>query len=242
MRIAVFGTYGSPLTTRIAKALRDRGLPIHALVLDSKVETPRDVEIWEERTAGRLPPLPLHLLGGRVPCHFVESHNDDETFGLVRDEGIDLIVAAGTPRILKARILEAPRVGVLNVHPGILPGFRGCTCVEWALYLDEPVGNSAHFMAEGIDAGPVVATEPTPVLPGDAYVDVRTRVYERGFELMARAVETVRDRGLHPARMPPQPEGRYFKPIGQDEMREAVARLESGRYAHAGRPVGAEAG
>ena len=59
---------------------------------------------------------------------------------------IDLLVNAGTPRILKSNLLKAPSIGVINCHPGILPDFRGCTCVEWAIYLDQPIGNTVHLI------------------------------------------------------------------------------------------------
>lgn len=47
----------------------------------------------------------------------------------------------------------------MNCHPGLLPKFRECTCVEWAVYLDEEVGNTVHFMNEKIDEGPIIVQE-----------------------------------------------------------------------------------
>jgi len=142
-----------------------------------------------------------------------------------------LVVSAVTPRILKKAILEAPKRGVINVHPGLLPAFRGCTCVEWAVYLDEQIGNTAHFMTEGIDEGPTIIDEPLTFTPNDDYPTVRTKVYRAGFDLMARAVRKVLEDDLAVSAMSrPTDEGRYFSVIGDEELNEVKVKLKAGRY------------
>ena len=65
--------------------------------------------------------------------------------------------------IVKESLLKIPREGTLNCHPGLLPRYRGCTCLEWALYEDEPVGATCHFVTPEIDAGDIVRKEIMPV-------------------------------------------------------------------------------
>ena len=58
-----------------------------------------------------------------VPFFFIKNHNSLENIELINKRGIDLLINCGTPRILKATVLKAPKIGVLNCHPGILPDY-----------------------------------------------------------------------------------------------------------------------
>jgi methionyl-tRNA formyltransferase len=235
LRVGLLGTLDAPFLGHIARELLDREIAIDAILLDSKSETPRDRAIHEERTGGRLPPVPLESFADRTPpSFFVDSHNSETTGALVRRLGLDLLLNAGTPRILKAPILGAPTIGVLNAHPGLLPRFRGCTAVEWALYLDEPVGVTVHLMTEGIDEGPILAQEPVTVTRGDGYVDVRVKVHEAANRLLAESVEGLARGSLAAADFKPQGEGRYFSVIEPDKMDTLKRKLERGEYVHAG--------
>jgi methionyl-tRNA formyltransferase len=127
-------------------------------------------------------------------------------------------------------MLGAARNGVLNCHPGLLPAFRGASAVEWALALDEPVGNSVHVMTPGIDEGPVLATRPTPVPAGASYVDIRVAVYRDGFALFAETLEAIADGRLRSGDAKPQTSGRYFRPIDPENMALMERRLACGAY------------
>src|SRR5439155_416003 len=141
------------------------------------------------------------------------------------------LVNAGTPRILGPEMLGASTVGVVNCHPGLLPRFRGCTCVEWAVYLDEEVGNTVHFMNERIDEGPIVLQEALNFTKNDTYVDVRVKVYEHGHRLLARGVAKIIAENLRPEKLEPQRDGRYWDVIGRDKMDEVLRKLAAGAYA-----------
>jgi methionyl-tRNA formyltransferase len=176
-----------------------------------------------------LPLAEFELL--KLPFYFVENHCAEATVALVKLLEVDLLVNAGTPRILKRAILQAAPRGVLSCHPGLLPGFRGCTCVEWAVYLDEQVGNTVFFMNEAIDEGPIVLQEALTFGKHQAYADVRTEVYARGHELLARAVAMVGDQDLHADELAPQSDGRYFGVIDDVRLQEVKTKLAEGRYA-----------
>ena len=192
LAIAVFGGRGSPTTGQIVHALLERNVRIVAIIVDTKDFGSKNLQIWQSRTAGRIPTIDLQDFQVRgIPIHEVDDHNSESCVNLVRSFGIDLLVNGGTPRILKHGILHAAPLGVLNVHPGVLPQFRGATCVEWSIYLDEPIGNTVHVMTEAIDEGPIVEIERCPVVPGERYIDVRVNMYMRGYALMAHAVQKI---------------------------------------------------
>lgn len=223
-RIAVLSNRRSPLIGRSLKALHNAGLDAHVVFFDSRLESDKDLRIWQERTGGKLPALPLPDSGCRAID--VEDTASPDVAEWISSNRISVVLNCGTPRILKADMLHAPQLGVLNVHPGVLPWYRGASCVEWALYNNDPVGNSAHFMVEGIDAGPVLARE-FYLAPRTAnYQDVRCFVYERGFDLMAATARQVIEKGLGCAGMPAQGEGTYYHPIDTGRCGIALQRLE----------------
>jgi methionyl-tRNA formyltransferase len=231
MRIAVLGTVDAPLLGHLLAELFAARITVTAVILDAKGQNSRDHALHEERTAGRMPPVPLEAFeDAHVPFYFVADHRSAATVRLLQALSVDLLVNGGTPRILPRHVLDAVSVGVLNCHPGLLPRFRGCTCVEWAVYLDEPVGNTVHFMDERIDEGPIVVQEPIAFSPQDRYVDVRIKVYDHGHKLMARAVRTIVDKQISRASLPPQGPGTYFGVIEEDKMRMVVDKLARGAY------------
>jgi methionyl-tRNA formyltransferase len=231
MRVGVLSSLTEPLLGYQLRELLNQGIQIDAVLLDSKETSEKDLRLFTERTAGQLPPIPLHQFETHsIPFHFLEDHRSDATVQLVKDLRLDLLVNAGTPRILKSVILHAPRLGIVNCHPGLLPRFQGCTCVEWAIYLDEQVGSTVHFMNESIDAGPIILQEGLFFDPGDTYVDVRVKVYRHANHLLARGVRKVLDQRLAPSTMPAQAPGTYFDVIDGEKMQEVVRKLQEGRY------------
>jgi methionyl-tRNA formyltransferase len=228
LKMALLSAPDAPFTGRAVEALKTHGVTPEAIILDSKAFSEKDKQIHHQRTEGRLPPVPVDPA---VPLFRVASHNDDDAADLVRDMGIDFLVNAETPRILKPAMLSATRIGVINCHPGWLPDFRGSSCVEWALYEEKPVANTIHVMTDGIDEGPIVERETVPVEAGDSYVDVRVRVFERGIALLARTAAELCTGVRTPDMFLEQGEGRYFRPIDPDKLATVIARLEASRPA-----------
>ncbi|MGN5380950.1 methionyl-tRNA formyltransferase [Streptomyces lasalocidi] len=85
----------------------------------------------------------------------------------------DIVVCYGIPWRLPASVLRVPRLGMLNVHPSMLPRHRGPMPVHWAVrHGDEETGVTVHWMDEAFDSGPVVAQRGGIALPDDLAGDV----------------------------------------------------------------------
>jgi methionyl-tRNA formyltransferase len=230
-RVALLGRRKTPFTGHIAQTLIDNGIHIAAILLDSKCPSEKDQRIWKERTDGRLAEIDITSFKDRnVSLVDVESHNGNDVVEYIREQEIDLALNAGTPRVLCAAVLDAPSLGTLNVHPGLLPLFRGATCVEWAIYLDQPVGNTVHYMSELIDEGPIVMAERCPVWDCRNYVDIRVAAYRHGFSLLALAARYVLETRTSKRDLPPQAEGKFYKPIDPEKMQEVIRKIENGSY------------
>jgi methionyl-tRNA formyltransferase len=237
MKVGILSNRNSVVLGRYLRALTTAGVGIACIVLDDKADSARDLEIWNERTLGRLPEIPLGDFADlSIPTYYVADHRSPECTDLIRAQSIDVLANAGTPRILRGPILDVAPLGVLNLHPGLLPHYRGCTSVEWSIYNDDPVGNTVHVMNASIDEGPIVATEPVGIEAGTSYSDVRLAVYRHGFDLMARVVRQLVDGVIDRSVFRQQTDGTYRKPIGTEEMSQVMAKLAAGRY----RSVGAQ--
>lgn len=164
----------------------------------------------------------------KLPVYFVRDLNGSNSLSLFEQLAPDLILQGGGP-IYGRDVLQIPKIGVLNSHPGLLPKYRGCCAVEWAIFNDDPVGVTCHFLDEGIDSGPIVHRAELAVSPGDTYEDVRTRAFFLQVETMVRGIEKVCD-GVRPHDAEQQPEGIYWKPAGKEVMDAVREKLSNGTY------------
>lgn len=110
---------------------------------------------------------------------------DEAMFSLVDAVHPDLIVCAGYMRLMSADAVT-PRAGrIINIHPSLLPAFKGLHTHQQAL--DAGVaehGASVHFVTAELDGGPVIAQARVPVLPGDDAERLAARVLEREHPLL----------------------------------------------------------
>ena len=123
------------------------------------------------------------------PAGFVSREDyDRELAERVAAHGVSLVVGAGYMRVLSSSFLER-FPAILNVHPSLLPEFRGLHAVRRALEAGvEETGVTVHFMVEEVDAGPIVAQERVPVLPGDDEEALLARLHPVEHRLLVRAV------------------------------------------------------
>ena len=113
---------------------------------------------------------------------------DRELAERVAAHDVDLVVGAGYMRVLSPVFLER-FPAVLNVHPSLLPEFKGLHAVRRALRAGvRETGVTVHFMVEEVDAGPVVAQEAVPILAGDTEDAVFERLHPVEHRLLVGAV------------------------------------------------------
>ncbi|MBI5732223.1 MAG: methionyl-tRNA formyltransferase [Candidatus Magasanikbacteria bacterium] len=103
----------------------------------------------------------------------------------------DLGVAAQYGLLIPKKIIEAPRLGILNVHPSLLPKYRGASPIQAALLNDEKeTGVTIMKIDEGLDSGPVLAQKKVEIAPEDTYAALEEKLMKAGKELLLKtAVE-----------------------------------------------------
>jgi len=102
------------------------------------------------------------------PVWYLDTVNCTDAIDIVEQNGFDLLLNARTRFIYKKEILQAPKMGCINIHHGLLPDQRGTFCDLWALYNGVDAGFSVHQMSEKIDDGSIVSvTKVTPPKEND---------------------------------------------------------------------------
>ena len=104
----------------------------------------------------------------------------------------ELICLAGFMRILSAPFVGRWRGKIINIHPSLLPAFRGLDTHRRALEAGVKVhGCTVHFVEPELDAGPIIAQSAVPILAGDTAESLAARVLEKEHELYAQALALV---------------------------------------------------
>lgn len=128
-----------------------------------------------------------------------------------------IVVAYGL--LLPKPVLEAPRLGCLNLHASLLPRWRGAAPIQRAIMAgDRETGVMVMQMEEGLDTGPVLLAERTAIAPDETAGSLHDRLSHIGASLMVRALAALSRGGLAPT---PQPEEgvTYAKKIEKAEAR-----------------------
>lgn len=110
----------------------------------------------------------------------------------LQGQSLDIICCAGFMRIMSP-VLVTPWEGrMLNIHPSLLPAFKGLHTHERAIAEGAKThGATVHFVTAALDDGPIVAQAEVPVLPDDAPETLSARVLEVEHPLYVRALATV---------------------------------------------------
>jgi methionyl-tRNA formyltransferase len=104
----------------------------------------------------------------------------------------DLICVSCFSKIIPLPLLQLPKWGALNLHPALLPRYRGPSPVFWQLRNGEPtLGATIHFMTEHLDAGDVVLQAPVTFPDGATGSELEVLCAETGARLMVEAVRQV---------------------------------------------------
>jgi phosphoribosylglycinamide formyltransferase-1 len=110
----------------------------------------------------------------------------------LKEAGVELLCNAGFMRLHSEGFVERWRNRHLNVHPSLLPAFRGLHAHERVLEAGATItGCTVHFVRAEMDTGPIVAQAAVPVLPGDTPESLGARVLEAEHRLYPHALRLV---------------------------------------------------
>lgn len=174
-------------TSQFAAALLDR--------LASGPHRPALVLSRPDRPAGRgrrlqSPPVALRARELGIELAQPESVNDAATVRLIAQTRPEAVVVCAFGALIKEPLLSGHEL--LNVHPSLLPRWRGAAPIERAIMAgDAETGVSIMRVTAGLDSGPVCLAEPEPIGPQDDYGALAARLHELGARLLGRALDAL---------------------------------------------------
>jgi len=135
-------------------------------------------------------PVKRAALGHGLRVIEPESMRDPESKSLLSELRPDVIVVAAFAYLLPPDVLAMPRLGCINVHPSLLPRYRGPSPVAAALlHGDSETGVSIMLMNQGLDTGPVLSQERVSIKDTDTTGSLTTALSSVGGRLLASTLE-----------------------------------------------------
>lgn len=168
--------------------------------LEALVETSHDVVAVvtrPDRPAGRgrkLSPPPVKEVATRLGIPVLQPAKlSDETFRRqVAEIGVDAICVVAYGGFLPRWLLELPPYGCINVHPSLLPRYRGAAPIQRAIMNnDEVTGVTTMYMVEAMDAGDIILQESIPIGPEDDAGTMHDRLAALGARLLCQTVDLI---------------------------------------------------
>jgi methionyl-tRNA formyltransferase len=139
-----------------------------------------------------------------LTVHQPEKVRAPEFLEIFRGLAPDMVVLVAFGQILPKEIINGPPLGCVNVHPSLLPKYRGAAPMNWALIRGEQkTGISIMRMDEGVDSGDILLQEETAIEPGETYDHLHDRLAVLGAKCLLRTLEGLACGSVH--RIPQDP-------------------------------------
>ena len=133
-----------------------------------------------------------------IPHCYVNAKDEEQMIELFKAWNVDLIVLAGYMRIIKNP--SAFPVPIINVHPSLLPKYKGLHAVEQAINNGEEfTGCSVHYVNEELDGGEVIMQSEVPILPEDTIKSLTKAIQRKEYAILPAAIEHVKQKLLQQA-------------------------------------------
>ena len=124
--------------------------------------------------------------------HPDRAARDEALAGFLAGHDVDLVVLAGFTELLEPAFVRRYDGRIINVHPSLLPAFRGLRAIEQALdYGVRVTGATVHFVDEGVDTGPIVAQEAIDLPYAQDIARVEERIHAVEHRLLPEAIRLI---------------------------------------------------
>jgi methionyl-tRNA formyltransferase len=171
-------------------------------------------------------PIKTEALARGIPVWQPRLKNQADILDDLRRLQPDLILVVAFGQMLSQEVLDLPKLGVLNVHASLLPGYRGAAPINWAIINgDASTGVTIMWLTREMDAGDIFLQEAEPIAVEDTAGTLGPRLAATGARLLVQALAKVQDGQI--IRIPQPSQGVTFAPALTREM----ARLDFSRPA-----------
>ncbi len=128
-----------------------------------------------------------------IPSCCIKSKDEDKIVREFMWAGVELIVMAGWMRIVTNHLIDAFPNRIINIHPSLLPKYKGLNVIERAMEAGETVtGCTVHYVTEELDSGDIIKQEEVPIFKDDTLETLTKRIQRKEHCILPLAIEHVK--------------------------------------------------
>jgi len=129
-----------------------------------------------------------------------ESIKTESFYRTAADTNPDFLVAVAFGKLIPDRLLSLPKICPVNIHPSLLPRYRGPAPIQWALINGEnETGVTIMTLDSGMDTGDILISEIEKIQPDDTSAALHDRLAETGASLLIQAIDGLLDGSITPS-------------------------------------------
>lgn len=210
------------------QVLRQFGLKTVCVKVAELVSSKLRVKLGRLLGARRFKPCSAFELAvfSRLPHSLTSDMNTDEAQARLRELGVDVLVVCVCKNILRAALLDSPDLQFINIHPSLLPYYRGPTPTFWMLYHGErETGYTIHRMTPRIDQGAILAQRGLPLDAQKTEQQIELEVFAAAAEDLEKTLLNLSERTLETVATADSAAGSYYTYPTPAQRSELRARL-----------------
>ena len=131
-----------------------------------------------------------------IPSCYIKSKDEDLIIRYFKGLDVDYIILAGWMRILSSKFIQAFPDKIINIHPSLLPKYKGLDSIQRALNnRDEVTGCTVHMVTEELDSGRILMQEEVDILPYDTIESVTRSVHQAEHRIFPKVLRNLNING-----------------------------------------------
>lgn len=190
IKILFFGT--PEISVTALSALLRNGYPVRAVVTNPDKQVGREQKIT-------FSPVKETALKNKIETLQPEKLRDPETIKQIKNLKADLIVVSAYGKMIPKEILDSAPLGALNIHPSLLPKYRGPSPIQYpVLGGDQETGVTIMLIDEQMDHGPILAQKTFKIASGETGETLSAKLAEEGAHLLIETIPLWLDKKISP--------------------------------------------
>ena len=148
---------------------------------------------------GKINPSSAERLAKRknIPLYQVKNVNNPSFIARIKQIAPDIIIVVAFGQILSSDFLSIPGICFLNLHPSLLPRYRGAAPIPWVIIRgDRETGVTVQRIEKGIDEGKIIVQEKIPISLDDTAGDLENRLSLLGAELLLKTIKMIKENSV----------------------------------------------
>ena len=130
-----------------------------------------------------------------IPSLYIKSTDESKIINEFKSVGVDVIVLAGWMRIISPKFVQAFPNRIINVHPSLLPKYKGLNVVQRAMEAGESVtGCTVHYVNDELDGGEIIIQREVPIQPKDTIKTLTRKIQLQEYGILPAALEIIKER------------------------------------------------